>query len=90
VAPVSWLIAHDVEEGRRELNFSTWQAYSAADKRKKLRKTAEEVKDLEMPPWYYLSMHPEALLDQEARILIGTWTAGEVAALAAVSAEPRR
>lgn len=24
VAPVSWLIAEDVEEGREELNFSTW------------------------------------------------------------------
>ena len=27
VAPVSWLLAWDVAEGREELNFSTWNRY---------------------------------------------------------------
>ena len=26
VAPISWLVAHDVKEGREELNFSRWEA----------------------------------------------------------------
>src|SRR6056297_3230811 len=25
IAPVSWLVQHDVDEGRHELNFSDWQ-----------------------------------------------------------------
>jgi len=28
IAPVSWLVQHDVEDGRRRLNFSEWQAGS--------------------------------------------------------------
>ena len=28
VAPVSWLLAWDVGEGREELNFSTWNRYN--------------------------------------------------------------
>ena len=27
IAPVSWLILHDVERGRQELNFSEWGSY---------------------------------------------------------------
>src|ERR1044072_7099855 len=35
VAPVSWLLAYDVVEGREELNFSTWQRYDAKRQQKK-------------------------------------------------------
>jgi len=28
IAPISWLLAWDVREGRAELNFSTWSQYS--------------------------------------------------------------
>src|SRR6478752_3717270 len=27
VAPASWLVGHDVNDGRRHLNFSEWGAY---------------------------------------------------------------
>src|SRR5512142_1468745 len=40
VAPVSWLVAHDVHEGRRELNFSAWGRYDAEQRRRKLDKAA--------------------------------------------------
>ena len=29
VAPFSWLVARDVEQGREKLNFSTWKAAAA-------------------------------------------------------------
>lgn len=29
LAPVSWLLARDVKEGRAKLNFSQWNIYSA-------------------------------------------------------------
>jgi hypothetical protein len=35
VAPVSWLIGHDVREGRHELNFSSWSAYDPAVRQKR-------------------------------------------------------
>lgn len=38
VAPVSWLVAYDVKEGREELNFSTWNRYSPEKSNKKITK----------------------------------------------------
>jgi len=38
VAPVSWSVAHDVNEGRRELNFTEWNRASA---RKRARGAAK-------------------------------------------------
>ena len=43
VAPVSWLVASDVHEGREELNFSTWASYNSEQKVKKLKETWEEI-----------------------------------------------
>jgi len=35
VAPVSWLVAHDVHDGREHLNFSKWSEYMPKDRAKK-------------------------------------------------------
>jgi len=66
VAPTSWLLQRDVNEGRRHLNFSEW------DRPQHHRShVAEQVKEGEMPPWYYLPMHPQAKLSEtEKRALI--------------------
>src|SRR5262245_48232416 len=60
VAPVSWLVAHDVEEGREHLNFSTWNRYTDEDQLDLLEETGEEVMEREMPLQIYLSLHSEA------------------------------
>ena len=44
VAPVSWLIQHDVSEGRAVLNFSEWQR-----PQDEAKEAAEEVLEGEMP-----------------------------------------
>ena len=62
LAPVSWLVASDVKEGRAKLNFSQWNIYSAEMTKIKLREICRETIRLEMPPWYYLPMHPDAKL----------------------------
>ena len=59
ISPVSWLLAGDVKEGRAKLNFSQWNVYSPEMSRIKLGKICAEVKKGEMPPWYYLPMHPD-------------------------------
>jgi Haem-binding domain len=73
VAPVSWLLAYDVSEGREELNFSTWQRYDAAKQQKKLKETIETLHEGEMPPWYYSILHPAARLADKDRQAIVTW-----------------
>ena len=64
VAPVSWLIAQDVQEGRSHLNFSEWGRLTPESARSNVRETCEEVRKKKMPPWYYLQLHPEARLNQ--------------------------
>ncbi len=73
VAPVSWLVAIDVYEGRGHLNFSTWGEYSAekqAKLRKEIRKTVSEG---EMPPFQYLPAHPQAHLSERDKAVILAW-----------------
>jgi len=62
VAPMSWLVWHDVSDGRQSLNFSEWDR-----PQRKASKAAEEVEKGEMPPAVYLPMHPEAKLTASER-----------------------
>ena len=48
VAPMSWLIQRDVDEGRRKLNYSDWNRAQ-----KEARGSAKSVTKGEMPPWFY-------------------------------------
>ena len=73
VAPVSWLIAADVHEGRKELNFSTWGKYNPEQRTKKLKESWEEIVENEMPPWSYLLMHKSAVLSAEERVILHKW-----------------
>jgi hypothetical protein len=75
VAPVSWLLASDVNEGRQELNFSTWGAYDPQKQRKLLGEICEQVKEGEMPEIQYTFMHPKARLTDADRRTICSWTA---------------
>jgi hypothetical protein len=73
VAPVSWLVANDVEHARKHLNFSTWDQYDARKRRKKLEEAREEVHEGEMPLWYYVLAHPDARLSAEDKELLRAW-----------------
>jgi len=81
MAPVSWLLANDVKEGRRELNFSTWGAYDAKRRAKKLAETAKEVAKGAMPPWYYILAHSDAKLTDADRETLRAWTVEETGKL---------
>ena len=75
VAPMSWFVRNDVEEGRDALNFSTWDrdAGEADD-------AAETVLDGSMPPRRFELMHSDARLsDSEERVLAGALVAMEEA-----------
>ena len=65
VAPFSWLLTRDVEQGRDELNFSTWDSdHGEADD------AAEAVAEGSMPPRRYVLVHPDARLsDAERQVL---------------------
>jgi hypothetical protein len=82
VAPFSWLLAHNVREGREELNFSTWNRIPIQKQVKKLQESWKEVADEDMPPWDYLGIHRDATLSAEDRTALRNWalsTASELA-----------
>ena len=62
IAPLSWLVQHDVEEGRRALNYSEvgGRGEGGGD-------SAEKVQSGEMPPFYYQITHPDARLSDAQR-----------------------
>jgi mono/diheme cytochrome c family protein len=68
VAPFSWLITRDVEEGRDHLNFSEWGRSEA-----EAEEIGEAVAEGEMPPVYYGWIHSHARLSDvdEAALITG-------------------
>lgn len=73
VAPVSFLVARDVKEGRRELNFSVWNASAPEKQARKFEEIAEMVESGEMPLKPYLAAHPEARLTEGERAALAAW-----------------
>jgi len=73
LAPASWLVAHDVSEGRQELNFSRWDQ---VDLKKVASKLPHEVGGGDMPPWFYVVAHPGARLSDAERTLLSDWARG--------------
>jgi mono/diheme cytochrome c family protein len=62
VAPISWLVQHDVDEGREHFNVSRYDR-----PRQDADEAAGMVREGEMPPWFYLPAHPEAQLSEADR-----------------------
>lgn len=73
IAPASWLIEHDVKEGRAELNFSTWNRYSEEKRAEKLHEMCEEVEEREMPLWFYVTLHSDARLTADDIKTLRRW-----------------
>jgi hypothetical protein len=66
LAPVSWLVQRDVDEGRERLNFSEWDR-----PQEEPWEAVEAVSEGEMPPGNYLLLHPSArLAPAEARAFV--------------------
>ena len=62
IAPVSWLVQRDVNEGRAVLNFSEWLR-----PQEEAKEAAEEVVEGEMPPAAYTLVHAHARLSAADR-----------------------
>ena len=66
VAPMSWLLANHISEGRSKLNFSEWNKPQPP-----VEDLTEKINSGEMPGWQYELMHSNAKLsDADKKILI--------------------
>jgi len=81
VAPISWVIAHDVERGRQEVNFSEWTAYLPATRKRKLQWIERALHEQVMPPRLYRFLHPDAWLTEEDDTLLEHWLQMQLAEL---------
>lgn len=79
VAPVSWLAAHEVELGRKEINFSEWGSYYPITRKRKLQWMERALRLEAMPPWLYRVGHPDARLSEEDRAALLRWLDSEIA-----------
>ena len=83
VAPMSWLIAQDVVEGRKNLNFSDWPADNPTRAAKRLASMSEQIDYLEMPPKKYTAIHADARLTDADRKELTGWLDAEAERLRA-------
>lgn len=77
IAPISWLLATDVADGRKHLNFSKWGAYAKDRQMTALNDIVDEVSSNGMPLPNYLILHSGARLDSSDRAKIIAWAESE-------------
>jgi predicted Fe-S protein YdhL (DUF1289 family) len=85
VAPVSWLVEHDVHEGRQHMNLSRWQQYSNDERIDLLSRIITQLRQAKMPPKPYLLMHSDAKLSAEEQEQLRAWAKAERSRLRAQS-----
>ena len=73
-APVSWLLASDVHDGRKRMNLSEWGNYPQKKKEDKLDAICDMVSQNEMPPLQYRLIHRDSVLTQQDRDTLCQWT----------------
>ena len=67
IQPVAWLLKNHIDEGRKELNFSTFATYEPKRQAHKLEEAAEYVEQKKMPLESYTLGHSDAKLSDEQR-----------------------
>ncbi|AZI67613.1 cytochrome C [Kaistella daneshvariae] len=71
VQPMAWFLKDHIDEGRKELNFSTFATYLTKRQAKKMEEAAELIEKNEMPLDSYIILHSEAkYTDAEKQELI--------------------
>lgn len=81
VPPASWLIAHDVDAGRGQINFSRWGEYNPFDRADMLDKMCDLATKRKMPLWPYRLLHRDARLSDADVAALCRWTDTEATRL---------
>jgi hypothetical protein len=76
---LSRLAAKEVDSGRRQVNFSRWDSYYPATRRRKLEWIGRALQQQDMPPLSYRMLHPDARLTTADRTAIERWIDSQLA-----------
>jgi len=77
IAPVSWVVANDVHQARRRMNFTEWGTYPSKKRADRLEEFCEQLMNGEMPDRKYTFIHRNARLTQEERASLCAWANGK-------------
>jgi hypothetical protein len=77
IPPMSWMIKKDVEEARRQVDFSNWDSYRPDEKADLLTRIGVAARTGQMPPPRYTLLHREAVLAPPERQEIYEWSRTE-------------
>lgn len=71
IQPLGWYLAHHIDEGKAELNFSEFATYPTKKAHHKIEEVQETLEKQEMPLASYTLVHKDAnLTDAEKQLLI--------------------
>jgi Haem-binding domain len=74
IQPVAWWLADHIEEGKKEINFNEFAAYSSRRQYKKFKEINTQLEEDEMPLKSYTIVHGDAKLSKEKKVAIYNWT----------------
>jgi len=85
IQPMGWWLANHVNQGKRELNFSTFTRMPVAIQKHKLDETIEMVEDNQMPleSYTFLGLHKGANLTNTQRKILVKWAEEQINTLKA-------
>jgi hypothetical protein len=73
VQPIGWWLAAHVNEGKENLDFSSFARYDQEKKEHQLEEIGEVVEDGSMPIKAYVLFHPESELAEDDKQAINNW-----------------
>jgi len=75
IAPLSWVITDDVNQGRRHMNFEDWEAFaSSKEGNDRIAGICKEIKERGMPPFSYRLFHEDMRLKPQEIASICVWS----------------
>jgi len=73
IAPVSWWISYQVDQGKHDLNFSEWGSFSENKRSHNINKMIEIMEEKAMPVESYIQTHSKAKLSDEQNDQLIAW-----------------
>ena len=90
VAPVSWLVIRDVDDGRRHMNLSNLTTTPPRQLARTLDDVCREVRSGDMPMKIYVPMHPLSKLSPEDVTALCKWSEARLQELPPDARAPER
>jgi len=83
--PIGFWLKHHVDEGKEHLNFSEFTSLPLRVQNHKFEEIVEmvESKEMPLPSYTYLGLHPEANLSDADRRVLAEWAQEQMAKMAA-------